>query len=80
MGDQHDGGLIYACIGETGPYRSEIVINVMPSDFACSYIWPSTSEDTAEVHSRSRIRYQAINVVARAGGRDSPSRIANLGR
>lgn len=52
-GEQHgasgesvrDGG------NKKGPYRSEIVISVMPIDFACSYIRPSTSLDTALVHS-----------------------------
>lgn len=29
----------------------EMVINVIPSDLACSYMSPSTSDDTAEVHS-----------------------------
>jgi hypothetical protein len=28
-----------------------MVINVMPIDLACSYIRPSTSDETAEVHS-----------------------------
>ena len=28
-----------------------MVTSVMPSDLACSYINPSTSDDTAEVHS-----------------------------
>jgi hypothetical protein len=32
-------------------HRREIVISVIPSDFACSYIRPSTSLDTALVHS-----------------------------
>ena len=29
----------------------EMVTNVIPSDFACSYISPSTSDETADVHS-----------------------------
>jgi hypothetical protein len=32
-------------------YLREIVMSEMPSDLACSYIWPSTSLDTALVHS-----------------------------
>jgi hypothetical protein len=32
---------------------NEIVIKVIPIDLACSYINPSTSLDTAEVHSSS---------------------------
>jgi hypothetical protein len=39
-----------------GESTHEIVISVIPSDFACSYINPSTSDETAEVHS-SRIAY-----------------------
>jgi hypothetical protein len=35
----------------------EMVIKVIPIDLACSYINPSTSLDTAEVHS-SRIAYE----------------------
>jgi hypothetical protein len=31
----------------------EMVTRVMPMDLACSYINPSTSLDTAEVHSSS---------------------------
>jgi len=34
----------------------EMVIKVIPIDLACSYINPSTSLETAEVHS-SRIAY-----------------------
>lgn len=35
-----------------GPaYLREMVMSEMPSNFACSYIWPSTSLDTALVHS-----------------------------
>lgn len=35
------------------PSAHEIVTSVMPSVFACSYIKPSTSLDTADVHSSS---------------------------
>lgn len=34
-----------------GTYRRDIVIRVIPTDLACSYICPSTSLDTALVHS-----------------------------
>lgn len=44
-------------------YRSEMVISVIPSDFACSYMRPSTSLDTALVHSApwSQISIQKIH-------------------
>lgn len=32
-------------------YRKDIVMSVIPSDFACWYIEPSTSVETALVHS-----------------------------
>lgn len=53
------GGVCMVKVGEWARWWSltyEIVISVIPSDFACSYISPSTSDETAEVHS-SRIAY-----------------------
>lgn len=47
--------LIRRYVAREGTY--EIVIKVIPIDLACSYINPSTSLDTAEVHS-SRIAYE----------------------
>lgn len=36
---------------DTKGQTCEIVTRVIPRDLACSYISPSTSDDTAEVHS-----------------------------
>ena len=46
--------ILSAEVGEGRQGADEMVIRVIPIDLACSYIKPSTSLDTAEVHS-SRI-------------------------
>ena len=46
--------MLSAEVGRGRKVTDEMVIRVIPIDLACSYINPSTSLDTAEVHS-SRI-------------------------
>lgn len=43
----------------TWAYRSDMVMSVMPRDLAASYIFPSTSLDTALVHSKGMISLAA---------------------
>lgn len=43
-------------VEEEGMYLRDMVIRVIPNDFACSYIRPSTSLDTALVHSETKPR------------------------
>ena len=50
-----DDCLLACSLGKEGA-ADEMVIKVIPIDLACSYIKPSTSLDTAEVHS-SRTAY-----------------------
>jgi hypothetical protein len=45
------------CLKAKGKEADEMVIKVIPIDLACSYINPSTSLETAEVHS-SRMAYE----------------------
>ena len=62
-------------------YRSEIVISVIPNILACLYVCPSTSLDTALVHSIvANNKKQDLRLSSHAQSYNhSPSKIANLG-
>ncbi len=58
-----------------------MVIRVIPRDFACSYMRPSTSLDTALVHSADRdiSSVRRTGLLAHLSVQHLPSRMANFG-
>jgi hypothetical protein len=55
--------------------RRDIVMSVMPRDLACSYICPSTSLDTALVH--STVKSQIVRNYTLQGNHEHPPTVEN---